>query len=219
MGDYHAHQGEYVTRKWGDHEEAIHHYRNAEEYERADRLVDGLSDFFHQNDMYADASKILEGTVHRPAPPPPFWAFNHYGMCLYTLGNRPEALQTFKKALKITKDIEDKAGEGTTLNNISQIYDAQGDYNTALQYLQKSLIIRKEIGDKAGLCATLFNMGHIHVQNNEIQEAVSAWVAVYQLAKAMNEAQALEALENLAPRLGMPPGLEGWETLLKKMEG
>jgi hypothetical protein len=34
------------------------------------------------------------------------------------------------------QEIGDKSGEGTTLNNISQIYDARGDYDTALSYLQ-----------------------------------------------------------------------------------
>jgi hypothetical protein len=46
------------------------------------------------------------------------------------------------------------AGEGTTLNNISQIYDAQGDYTTALTHLTNSLAIRQEIGDKAGESST-----------------------------------------------------------------
>jgi tetratricopeptide (TPR) repeat protein len=44
--------------------------------------------------------------------------------------------------------------EGTTLNNISQIYKARGDYATALKYLEQSLAIRKEIGDRAGEAVT-----------------------------------------------------------------
>jgi hypothetical protein len=47
----------------------------------------------------------------------------------------------------------DKAGEGTTLNNISQIYQARGD-STALKYLEQSLRIRQKIGDKAGEAVT-----------------------------------------------------------------
>ncbi len=53
-----------------------------------------------------------------------------------------------------------------------------GDYDTAVQYLKQSLAIRQQIGDMAGLCATLFNMGHIHWQNEQQDEAVSAWVTV-----------------------------------------
>lgn len=95
---------------------------------------------------------------------------------------------------------------------------AQGDYETALTYLKQSLAIQQQIGDKAGLCATLFNMGHLYAQNNQIQEAVSAWVTVYRIAKPMNLAQALQALANLAPRLGLPEGLAGWEALAQQMQ-
>ena len=93
-----------------------------------------------------------------------------------------------------------------------------GDYDTALTYLKQSLAIRQQIGDKAGLCATLFNMGHIHAQNNQLQEAVSAWVTVYGIAKQINEYQALQALAKLAPQLGMPEGLQGWEMLAQRMK-
>jgi ATP/maltotriose-dependent transcriptional regulator MalT len=134
------------------------------------------------------------------------------------LGNFQQALPYLQQSLAIQQQIGDKAGEGTTLNNISQIYDAQGDYETALKYLQQSLAIQQQIGDKAGLCATLFNMGHIHMQNNQVKEAVNAWVTVYVLAKQMNLAQALQALASLAPQLGLPEGLAGWENLAQRIQ-
>ena len=71
----------------------------------------------------------------------------------------------------------------------------------------------QEIGDNAGLCATLFNMGHIHRQNEEQQEAMTAWITVYKMAKSMGLAQALQALERLAGQLGMEGGLDAWEKL------
>jgi tetratricopeptide (TPR) repeat protein len=132
-------------------------------------------------------------------------------------GDYDTALDFLKKSLAIQQEIGDKSGEGTTLNNISQIYDARGDYDTALDFLKKSLAIRQEIGDVAGLCATLFNIGHIHLQNEEVAEAVQVWVTVYALAKKMNLAQALEALESLAGNLGLPGGLQGWEKLAQQM--
>jgi len=102
--------------------------------------------------------------------------------------------------------------------NISQIYDARGDYDTALKYLEQSLGISQAIGDKSGLCATLFNMGHIHYQNEDVPHAISAWVTVYQLAKPMQLTQALNALEQLAGQLGLPDGLGSWEKLAQQMK-
>uniref|UniRef100_UPI00257C2ED6 tetratricopeptide repeat protein n=1 Tax=Thiothrix sp. TaxID=1032 RepID=UPI00257C2ED6 len=132
-------------------------------------------------------------------------------------GDYDTALDFLKKSLAIRQEIGDKSGEGTTLNNISQIFQARGDYDTALDFLKKSLAITQEIGDVAGLCATLFNMGNIHLQNEEVTEAVQAWVTVYQLAKKINLANVLQALENLAGNIGLEGGLQGWEMLAQQM--
>ncbi len=133
-------------------------------------------------------------------------------------GKLSDALASLEKALAITKNSKNRKLEGTTLNNISLIYDARGDYETALSYLQQSLAIQQEIGDVAGLCATLFNIGHIHTQNKEMSKALDSWLKVYKLASKMQFAQALEALIQLAPSLGLAEGLQGWEELAKNME-
>jgi len=143
---------------------------------------------------------------------------NNMATTAHAQGDYETALAYLKQSLAIRQQIGDKAGEGTTLNNISALYHAQGDYETALAYLKQSLAIQQQIGDKAGLCATLFNMGHIYMQNKQVQEAVGAWVTVYLIAKQMNLAQALKALADLAPQLGLPEGLEGWEMLANRMQ-
>ena len=63
------------------------------------------------------------------------------------LGFPDSALAAFERALPIAPTQVDK---GTTLNNLSSIYQARGDYDTALRYLEASLAIQREIGDKAG---------------------------------------------------------------------
>lgn len=103
-----------------------------------------------------------------------------------------------------------------TQNQIGIQYHAIGDYDTALRYLQQALAIQQDIGDKYGLCATLINMGHIQAQNEELQQAVAKWVAAYAVSKEIGHAQALAALESLAPQLGLEGGLEGWEALLQQ---
>ncbi|WGZ92550.1 MAG: tetratricopeptide repeat protein [Candidatus Thiothrix putei] len=109
------------------------------------------------------------------------------------------------------------AYEGTTLNNISLIYSARGDYDTALDFLKKSLAIQQEIGDVAGLCTTLFNIAFIQWQNGEHDEAKRSWVKVYGIAKKINLAQILQALESLAGNIGLEGGLQGWEMLAQQM--
>lgn len=133
-------------------------------------------------------------------------------------GQLENAMTSLQSALTICREFRDRAGEGATLNNISQIYRARGDFDTALDYLKQSLSIHQEIGDKAGLCAALFNIGCIHWQKDERPKAISAWVTVYRLATSMHLAQALEALEKLADKLELKGGMEGWARLSKEME-
>jgi tetratricopeptide (TPR) repeat protein len=85
-------------------------------------------------------------------------ALGQTGKQLYHLGSYDTALKYLQQSLAISQEIGDKSGEGTTLNNISQIFRARGDYDTALKYLQQSLAIRQEIGDKSGEGTTLNNI-------------------------------------------------------------
>ena len=73
-----------------------------------------------------------------------------------------EALHHYQKALIISREIGDRAGEGTTLNNISQVYDAWGRNDEALKTLEESLAICREIGDRAGEGTTLNNISQIY---------------------------------------------------------
>jgi hypothetical protein len=43
-------------------------------------------------------------------------------------------------------------------------------------------------------------------------------VTVYAIAKPMNLAQVLQALAKLAPSLGLPAGLDGWEQLAQRIQ-
>ncbi|NIM14018.1 MAG: tetratricopeptide repeat protein, partial [Candidatus Aminicenantes bacterium] len=80
---------------------------------------------------------------------------NLLGTIYYVLGEFENALKFLHKSLDGCRKDGDREGEGTTLNNISQIFDSRGDYEIALSYLEQSLKIRREIGDKAGEGTTL----------------------------------------------------------------
>ncbi|XOF34272.1 MAG: tetratricopeptide repeat protein [Candidatus Electrothrix sp. YB6] len=97
---------------------------------------------------------------------------NEAGNDLYRIARYSEALPLYEQSLAISQEIGDRAGEGTTLNNISQIYDARGDYATALKYLEQSLDICREIGDRAGEGTTLNNISQIYDAQGEYATAL-----------------------------------------------
>jgi len=87
-------------------------------------------------------------------------------------GQLEAALTSLQNAHTMYREIGDKSGEGTTLNNIGRIYHARGDYKTALKYLEESLQIVREIGDKAREGATLNNISQIYDVRGDYKTAL-----------------------------------------------
>jgi len=92
-----------------------------------------------------------------------------------------------QQSLDIQKAIGDKPGEGTTLNNISQVYQAQGDYDTALDYLQQSLAILKAIGDKQGEGTTLNNISQVYKAQGDYETALDYLQQSLAIRKAIGD--------------------------------
>ena len=94
------------------------------------------------------------------------------GKTLLQIGDYETALKFLHDSLSISREIGDRSGEGTTLNNISQIYKARGDYETALKFLHDSLSIRREIGDRSGEGTTLNNISQIYKARGDYETAL-----------------------------------------------
>ncbi|MGX9728026.1 MAG: tetratricopeptide repeat protein [Candidatus Electronema sp. VV] len=81
------------------------------------------------------------------------------GNDLHRVAKYKEALPLYEQSLVIRQEIGDKAGEGTTLNNLATIAYAKGDRTTTLKYLEQSLSISREIGDRRGEAVMSWNIG------------------------------------------------------------
>jgi tetratricopeptide (TPR) repeat protein len=138
---------------------AFEHFLKAGLQEEADELLSGLSYEFGRRHEFSRVVELLEPFIQRGGEAAPGWALNRLGLSLVALGKSEAALQCYlqaQKQLEAAQTTMEKQQLGTTLNNISQIYELWGDYPKALQYLKKSLTIDQEIGARAS-AATVFN--------------------------------------------------------------
>jgi tetratricopeptide (TPR) repeat protein len=87
-------------------------------------------------------------------------------------GQYDRALQSFQQALVIYREVGDRAGEGTTLNNIGAVYHARGQYDQALQNYQQALVIYREVGDRAREGAALDNIGAVYQTRGQYDQAL-----------------------------------------------
>jgi tetratricopeptide (TPR) repeat protein len=121
------------------------------------------------------------------------------GRLYFSVSDYQKALFHFENSLKINQEIGDRAGEGTTLNNISQIYDARGDYQTALHYLERSLKIVEEIDDINGKALLLANIGHLRTIKGDFKNALKDYEKSYKIMQETgNKAGQAVALVNIS---------------------
>jgi tetratricopeptide (TPR) repeat protein len=92
-------------------------------------------------------------------------------------------LEYYEKALPIRREVGDRGGEATTLNNIGRVYDAQGRQQEALEYFEKALLIFREVGDRWGESILLANIGRVLDALGRTAEAVR----YFELSVALDE--------------------------------
>jgi CHAT domain-containing protein len=97
---------------------------------------------------------------------------NQEGVKAFKISQYRVALEKFQTALNIYKQIGDREGEGTTLNNIGAVYKVLGQYSKALETYQQSLVISKEIGDREGEGTTLNNIGFVYEALKQSESAI-----------------------------------------------
>ncbi|MEG3909788.1 CHAT domain-containing protein, partial [Microcoleus sp. w2-18aC6] len=78
----------------------------------------------------------------------------------------------YNQALPIMRELKDRAGEATTLNNIGGVYDNISQPQEALKYYNQALPIMRELKDRAGEATTLNNIGAVYNSISQLQEAL-----------------------------------------------
>jgi CHAT domain-containing protein len=90
----------------------------------------------------------------------------------YSLGQYPKALEFLQQALVIYQKAGQRAEEGTTLNNIGNVYNNLGQYAKALEFYQQALAIVKEIGYKPLEGTNLSNIAFLLETQNQPELAI-----------------------------------------------
>ncbi|MCP4289379.1 MAG: CHAT domain-containing protein, partial [Gammaproteobacteria bacterium] len=82
------------------------------------------------------------------------------------------ALEQFQQALTCYQEVGNRAGEGTSLNNIGLTYDTLGEYLRALGYYRQGLAIFKEINHHTGEGIALNNIGAVYLELDRYDQAL-----------------------------------------------
>ena len=97
---------------------------------------------------------------------------NELGGIQLLLSDPITAIKHYEQSLAISRDIEDRKGEGVNLGNLGLAYAAQGETHRAIEYCEQALNISREIGDRRGEGNWLGNLGAARANQGEFVKAI-----------------------------------------------
>lgn len=125
-------------------------------------------------------------------------ANNTIGSSYLNQSNYPKSLSYFFKALRISDELNDKAGLGQCYINIGYAYTKQAKYSDALSYLFKAIIIQEKIGNPEGLATAYNNIGLVKWRQSNFPEALSYFFKALKLfEKSGNKAKIGKCYNNI----------------------
>jgi len=92
---------------------------------------------------------------------------NLLGSIYKSLKQTDKAIEHYKIALTLVKELKFKPGISAILTNLGAVDFEDNDYERAEKYLKEALALKRELGDKLGESRVLSNMARIQVNKKE----------------------------------------------------
>jgi serine phosphatase RsbU (regulator of sigma subunit)/Tfp pilus assembly protein PilF len=108
------------------------------------------------------------------------------GMVYKVLKNMGLAIDNFRKALRVFRELDDKPGIANTENQMGLVYLEGGSYEEALTASMNALTIYREIGQRKEVAATLNNLGMIYYRWGRYDQALEFYNQSLDLTKELN---------------------------------
>ncbi|HAJ61334.1 MAG TPA: Fis family transcriptional regulator [Cyanobacteria bacterium UBA8543] len=128
------------------------------------------------------------------------------GIEQYQKGQLEAAIESWEQALLIYQQLQNRQGEGATLENLGAIYLYLGNYNKAIEFLQPFLAIAKNTGNRSSEAQALGNLGIAYKGSGKYTQSIESHQQALTLMRELNnrqgEGQILGNLGNTYEALG-----------------
>ncbi len=101
-----------------------------------------------------------------------------------------EALAPYDKALKLYKQINDKAGQATCLQYFGGLYQAQSASRKALEYFSAALALWREVPDRRGVAYTTERIGLMEYYLGNVELALSHFKQAIEIYRELGNKEA-----------------------------
>jgi tetratricopeptide (TPR) repeat protein len=168
--------------------EAVWQLMQATQWQEAYTLT-GQEELMPDLDRWGNSTLLLEigqaflsQKVWQLAPEQRAFVSNWVGISYARLGKMQDALDYYEQALVIRREVGDRSGEGTTLNDLGLLYRNLGKMQDTLDYYEQALVISREVGNRSGEGTTLNNLGLLYSNLGKMQDALDYYeqaLAIY----------------------------------------
>jgi DNA-binding winged helix-turn-helix (wHTH) protein/tetratricopeptide (TPR) repeat protein len=98
----------------------------------------------------------------------------------------PESIRLYQQAQAIFRKNGSQANVADVLNNLGNVYEAQGDPASAEKMLRQALAIYRVLDDKRGLVSTIGNIGDDRMDQGDLRGAIQLYEEQLQLGGPAN---------------------------------
>lgn len=152
-------------------------------------------------------------------------AHNNLGMLEMDLDNLEEAKTFLLKGLEICDEeelSENDDGRSRLHHNLGNVYTELRKWDKAREHIQKDILICNKIGHCQGEAKGYINLGELHYRVQRYDEAMTCYGKALQLAKSMEDEDALidqinQNMQTVREALKVRDEMQKEEQVLKKM--
>lgn len=205
-------QTEWLSRLDRDHDNlraALRFYLNHGNVDESLRLAGALWRLWYMRGYIAEGRERLDEVLELSAAERTSTralALNGAGNLAYRQGDYVRARSLHEQSLEIKRELGDRAGIASSLDNLGLIARDQGDYPKARTLHEEGLAIRRELNDRVNIAPSLNNLGLVAREQTDLALARSLHqesLAVYrELGDRAGIASALENLGDLSREQG-----------------
>ncbi len=109
------------------------------------------------------------------------------GNAYYVLGQVGKAIDHYRQALAIHREIRDRRGEGNRLGNLGIAYRDLGQVGKAIDHLQQALAIHRAIGDRGGEANDLGNLGIAYSKLGQVETVIDHYLQALAIAREIGD--------------------------------
>lgn len=109
------------------------------------------------------------------------------GLVYSDLGDTRKAIEYYEQALKISREIGDRRGEGVDLGNLGNAYHRLGETRKSIEYYEQALKIARETEDRGGESTNLGNLGNAYSDMGETRIAIEYYKQALEIAREMKD--------------------------------